>query len=121
VMMSVAGIADTSNQTPQMANEAMTRAALNIIAQGEMRYRSDKGNFGSLDQLIASSIIDKNTLEGHGYHIELSLNADGFVVTAVPIDYGKTGKFSYFVDQSQVIRGADHGGGPASASDNPVQ
>ena len=29
----------------------------------------------------------------------------------MPIEYGKTGKMSFFVDESGVIRGADNGGG----------
>ena len=43
-----------------------------------------------------------------------------FELAATPVEYGKTGRRSFFVDQSAVLRGDDHGGAPAGASDNPV-
>jgi hypothetical protein len=39
------------------------------------------------------------------------LVGDKFQVTAVPDEYGKTGKTSYFIDRTNVLRGGDHGGG----------
>jgi len=39
----------------------------------------------------------------------------------VPVEYGKTGKLSFFVDESKVLRGGDHGGGPATVADKPLQ
>jgi hypothetical protein len=42
-------------------------------------------------------------------------------MTAVPIEYGKSGKLSFFVDETGVLRAGDHGGGPASIADKPVQ
>jgi hypothetical protein len=40
---------------------------------------------------------------------------------ATPREYGKTGKRSFFVDKSGIVRGDDHGGGPATVADNPIQ
>ena len=39
----------------------------------------------------------------------------------MPIEYGKTGKMSFFVDESGVLRGADNGGGAATVADKPMQ
>ena len=35
-------------------------------------------------------------------------------------DHRRTGKLSFFIDESQVLRGGDHGGSAATFSDQPV-
>jgi Protein of unknown function (DUF3352) len=123
VLMMVAGIASEVNQSPLMANEAMARGALSIIATSEAQYRSDKGHdaYATLDQLIAEHMVQKELIENHGYKIALTVSGDKFEATAAPIEYGKTGRLSYFVDESAVVRGADHAGAPATISDKPLQ
>jgi Protein of unknown function (DUF3352) len=123
VMMMVAGMATASNQPVPVRNEAMAQTVLRIIASAEMTYQTTKGDgkFGTLDQLIENGFIQKDLLEKHGYKIELTLMGDKFEITAVPAEYGKTGKMSYFMDESSVLRGGDHGGGVATLSDKPVQ
>src|SRR5437868_11555658 len=44
----------------------------------------------------------------------------GYRANAVPQRYGGTGRRSFFVDQSGVIRAADHQGGPANENDPPI-
>lgn len=123
VLMMIAGIATESNQPAPVRNEAMAQSALHIIASAEMAYKASKGEgkFGTVDQLITHGFIQRDFLEKHGYKIELTLMGDKFEVTAVPAEYGKTGKMSYFMDESSVLRGGDHGGGVATVSDKPVQ
>jgi len=38
----------------------------------------------------------------------------------VPTDYGTTGRTSYYIDQTNVLRGADHGGAAATVDDKPI-
>ena len=123
VLMAVAGISAEANQSPLMRNESMARAALSITAMSEARYRADqgKGSYATLDQLVAQGMLSKDMLENYGYKIELTVSGDKFEATAVPTEYGNTGKLSYFVDQTAIVRGGDHGGGPATAADRPVQ
>jgi hypothetical protein len=45
---------------------------------------------------------------------------DGFELSAVPDDYGKLGKRSFFLDASGTIHGADKHGDMAAASDPVV-
>ena len=59
-------------------------------------------------------------MQGQGYKIEVLLLGDQFQVTAVPEEYGKTGRTSYFIDHTNVLRGGDHGGGVATADDDPI-
>jgi hypothetical protein len=71
--------------------------------------------------LITEKLIPRDVVENHGYKIEVMVSGNKFEITAVPIEYGKTGRTSFFVDESKVVRGGDHGGGPATISDKPVQ
>ncbi len=63
----------------------------------------------------------KEHLQQNGYKIELTASGSRFEASAVPLEYGKTGRMSFFVDESGVLRGADNGGGFATVADKPVQ
>jgi hypothetical protein len=60
-------------------------------------------------------------MDKYGYKFEVTASGDQFEAVATPKEYGKTGKRSFFVDKSGVVRGDDHGGGPATLADKPVQ
>jgi Protein of unknown function (DUF3352) len=123
VLMMVASISSATNQSELMRNENMVRYMLTTIATSEARYRADegKGSYATLDQLIAQGMVQKELLDNFGYRIEVTVSGDKFEATAVPLEYNKTGRLSYFVDQSAIVRGGDHAGGPATVGDRPVQ
>jgi hypothetical protein len=123
VLMAVAGISAESNPSPIVANERATIGALYMIANVETQYRSGEGqgSFGSLEKLIESEMVSKEFIETHGYKIEVMLSGSKFEVTATPLEYGKTGKTSYYIDETNVLRGGDHGGGMATVADKPIQ
>jgi hypothetical protein len=106
-----------------MRNEATARMLLAVIASSESHYRQNqgKGSYASLEQLISSGMFPRDMIQNSGYRIELSVNGDKFQAVALPVEYGKTGKFSYFVDETGVVRGADHGGAAATVADIRVQ
>ncbi|HEY6806713.1 MAG TPA: hypothetical protein VI306_24255 [Pyrinomonadaceae bacterium] len=122
LLMAVAGMAAESNPSPVVRNERWAKTAVSMIASAEIEYKSGKGNgsFASLDQLIAEGLVEEDLIKTHGYKIDLMLVGDRFEITAVPNEYGKTGRTSYFIDHSHVLRGADHGGATASVDDNPI-
>ena len=122
VLIAVAGISAESNPPPLVANERAAMMALYAIAQAQKQYRLGKGagSFGTLEQLQAAGLIGDNTAEPTGYKINLSLSGTTFEVTATPLEPGKTGKTSYFMNETNVLRGADHSGGMATASDPPI-
>lgn len=45
---------------------------------------------------------------------------DKFGLTAVPIEYRSTGRRSFYVDESMVVRAADKFGGPPTKMDEPL-
>ncbi len=123
VLMAVAGLAEGSNPPETVSNERTTIAALYMISHAQDQYKSGKGagSYGTLDQLIEEDMVQKDLIEKHGYKIELTLTGTRFEITAVPTEYGKTGKTSYYIDQTGVLRGADHAGATATMSDRRIQ
>jgi hypothetical protein len=103
-------------------NEAISRYTLQAIVSAEVTYRETTGNgsYGSLDQLLAEKLIQKDFLENHGYKIELIVAGTKFEATATPKEYGTTGRLSFFVDETGKVRGGDHNGAPANAGDQPI-
>ncbi len=123
VLLMIAAAATESSQPPLVRNEAMAQAALRVLSSAEATYQATMGNgkYGTLEQLIQQGLVAKDLLEKHGYKIELTVSGDKFEASAVPVEYGKTGRMSFFVDETAQLRGGDHGGGPATVSDKPVQ
>jgi hypothetical protein len=120
----VAGASSETNQTPLLANEAMARTALYSIMGSEARFKAGKGagSYGTLDQLLSENLIDKDLIENHGYRIDVMVSGNKFEATAVPVEHGKTGRLSFFIDNnSGVMRAGDHGGGVATVADEPLK
>src|SRR5216684_5471337 len=109
--------------SPEM-NEMMAESLLRMISSAEETYQATEGNgsYGSLDQLVKAKLVGpKEMFDMYGYKFEVTSSGDHFEATATPVEYGKTGKRSFFVDQSGVVRGDDHNGGPANVMDKPAQ
>ncbi|MCU1268034.1 MAG: hypothetical protein JWM21_4352 [Acidobacteria bacterium] len=123
VLASVAGAASATKEPPPEMNEAIAVSMLHMIASAEATYQSTggKGSYGSLDKLVEAKLVVRESLEKYGYRFEITASGNQFEATATPVEYGKTGKLSYFIDQSGVVRSGDHGGGAASPSDKPFQ
>lgn len=122
-MLMIAGLFGGSNQPPTAAtNEAMAKGTLRTIVSAEATYQATEGNgsYGTIDQLVAHGMIAKDVLEKNGYRIEVTVSGERFEARAMPLEYGKSGKLSFFVDESGVLRGGDKGGGPATVADNPM-
>lgn len=104
-------------------NEMIAMSGLEMIASAESMHKENegKGSYGSLDELVKQNLVQKEFLDKYGYRFEVTASGDHFEATATPVEYGKTGKRSFFVDQSGVVRGDDHNGGPANVMDKPAQ
>ena len=107
------------------ANEASAIHTLKTISSAEFAYQSSLAKFGTLEELAANGLIDKNLASGNknGYRFEVTLdssNPEAFEVTGVPVTYGSSGTRSFYVDESFVIRAGDNSGGPSSKLDEPL-
>ncbi len=115
-------VSDVKEAPPEM-NEDVAILALEELVRSEDSYKSSmgKGSYGTIDKLIEQNLLTKDSFENHGYRFDMNVFDARFEVMATPLEYGKTGRRSFFVDQSGVVRGDDHQGGPANTSDKPIQ
>lgn len=122
VLMAVAGISGESNPSPTVQNDRTAMGVMYAIAQAEMEYKKTKGNgsCATLDQLIAANMFPKEITEKTGYKFDLTVSGDKFELSGVPLEYGKSGTLSLFIDQTFILRGGDRSGGAATASDPPI-
>ena len=90
------------------------------IAQAEMAYKKTNGTCATLDQLSAANMFPKGIIDKAGYKFDLTVSGDKFELSAVPLEYGKSGNMSLFIDQTFVLRGGDRNGAAATASDPPI-
>lgn len=107
------------------ANEASAIHSIKTISSAEVVYQSSLAKFGTLEELAANGLIDKNLASGNknGYRFEIildSANPETFEVTGVPVTYGSSGTRSFYVDETFVIRAGDNSGGPSSKIDEPL-
>lgn len=101
-------------------NELTAKGLLQEVYHAEMTFKESHGAYGTLEQLTSVTFINKDTIEKYGYRIDVTVSGEKFTAVAVPLEYGVTGTISYFIDETGNLRGGDHGGGPASASDQPI-
>lgn len=111
-------------QVPQViaANEMAAQARLRSIVTAEMALQFEgDGKYATLDELVEKGALTSPS-QGKltGYRIEVRVKPGGFEATAVPEKFAVTGKRSFYVDESRVMRAADKGGLPASASDPAI-
>ncbi|HUS11951.1 MAG TPA: DUF3352 domain-containing protein [Pyrinomonadaceae bacterium] len=104
------------------SNEAVAKGLLRTVYSAEASFQATAGNgrYGTLDELIAAGLISKEAIQKYGYRIDVMPAGKKFEATAVPIEYGVSGTLSYFIDETGNLRGGDHGGGPPSVADQPI-
>lgn len=121
IQLAVANIASTENPPDTVKNERAAMSVLWNISNAEREHKEkNPTSYASMEELISSGTLKKASIDASGYKFEMRLTAQEFEVTAVPVEYGKSGKMSFFMDQTGMIRGGDHNGAPASASDQPA-
>ena len=120
LLMAVAGISGGFNPGPERMSEQMAIGLMMMINHTQNEYKKTSGSYGTMDQLIEAKVLSKDMFENSGYKFEIFVAGDKFEVFAVPIEYGKNGKISYYVDQTGVLRGGDRNGALASSSDPPI-
>ena len=123
VMLLVAGFAKDAGESGARRSETNPGSVLRTVYAAEETFRATQGDgrFGTLEELITAGLIAKGFPQEYGYRIEITVSGNKFEASAVPLEYGKTGILSFFIDQSGVLRGGDKAGGAATVADNPIQ
>jgi len=121
ILMAAAGISGEINPSPMVQNERMAMGMMWTIVRAQEQYKKkSNGLCGTLEELIAADLVPKEQTENLGYRIDVTVSGDKFEISAVPLEYGKTGRVSLFMDQNGVLRGGDKSGAAAIASDPPI-
>ena len=87
-----------------------------LIGMEAVFAQANNGTFGELKALVAAGLMSDDMFDPKlsGYVVRLAVNGKTYVATAEPAHYGRTGKLSYWMDQTGAIKSADNGGKPIS-------
>lgn len=100
--------------------ESSALTALAKIRSAEKAFRNMGANrYGTLKELVEKGVID-STLEDsveNGYRFTLKLEGAGYEVVATPLKSDCTRCRSFYLDQSENIRGAAKNGADANVTD----
>jgi hypothetical protein len=103
-------------------NEQSAQISIKAIRSAEKVFVSNNGKYGTLQELAASGLIESKLATGmnDGYRFDLSVNGKSYKATAVPITYDETGSWSFYVNETGIIRGTPLNR-PANNNDQPVR
>ena len=112
---------------PPPESDSVVAGALRMLASAEAVFQSQNDRFATVEELVGASMLDADDLERvsrAGYSVLVTPDGTGdgatFQILATPVEYGKPGKLSFYIDHSYVIRAADKQGAPAGAGDPPL-
>ena len=112
------------------ANEGAAIASLRTISAAEESYYSKRHVYGTLAELSEQHLIEPDLAAGVHYGYNFSVRVSGYSVTnsvpdfeasAAPVDYGNSGRRSFLIDETGVIRAADIRGRQASRTVRPLE
>lgn len=124
LLIVVAGL-PSCQQTRSRLNEVSAESSLRLIRKAQIQYRSQnrENRFGTLQELHSSGLIDAGLASGakNGYRFDVRVGKDSFTAIATPQEYDVTGSWSFYLDESGVIRGNVTKGKPPGVNDAPVR
>jgi hypothetical protein len=105
----------------QKARDGATEASMRSLARAEESHRAMTGKFGSLADMVESGGLSVNPSSEKTSQFSCEGVENEFSCYSTPSDYPRTGTFSYYIDQTGALHGADKGGGRASAADPVIE
>lgn len=86
-----------------------------VVWQG-IYSQQNGGRYGDFPALIKAGMLGSNVIDPKlsGYNFRITVSGDGksYVANAEPLSHGKTGKLSFWMDQTGLIKSGDTGGKP---------
>ena len=111
-------------------NEAGAIMMLRTLFSSEATYQATtgNGNYGTIEELGKEKLIDYVLAEGHRYGYLFRIRPErvsaespaSLEIVAVPRTYSKTGRRSFYIDETGVIRAADKNGAEANIGDDSL-
>ena len=110
-------------------NEAGAIMTLRTLFSSEATYQATTGNgdYGTIEELGKEQLIDHVLAEGHRYGYLFRVRREkrssespqaSLEIVAVPRTYGRTGRRSFYMNESGVINYADKKGAEANPRDD---
>jgi hypothetical protein len=99
-----------------------------LSAEATYQATAGQGDYGTIEELGKQGLVDFVLAEGHrfGYLFRVRLekfsseSTASYKIVAVPRTYRRTGRRSFYLDQTGVIRYADKKGAEANRDDNLI-
>lgn len=111
-------------------NEAWAIRIVRTLHSAQATYQATvgNGNYGTLEELGKEKLINAVVADGHRYGYLFRIRTEkfspespaSFEIVAIPRQYGRTGRRSFYVNENGVIVAADRKGGEANAGDDPL-
>jgi hypothetical protein len=94
--------------------DAMSDVLKRLIGMEAAYAQANNGAYGEVKALVAAGLMSDDMFDPKlsGYIFHLTINGKTYLATAEPAHYGRTGKLSYWMDQTGAIKSADNGGKP---------
>lgn len=89
-----------------------------LIGMEAVFAQAHAGAYGEVKALVEAGLMSDDMFEpkASGYNFHLTVNGKTFIASAEPVHYGRTGKLSFWMDQTGAIKSADNGGKAISVS-----
>ena len=112
----------------RVANEGSAMRTLRAISVAETTYQRRHESYGTFEQLAEEHLLNPEIATGtrNGYRFKVQVSPPkypdvaGFEVVGVPIAYPNSGRRSFYMDDTGVIREADAQGREATRFDAPL-
>ena len=107
LLVALLAITCCRNEDPA-TDEMLALRFLHDLATAESKYRTDHGKYGTLGDLGPSGarLIAPQLAGGvsNGYRFDVSTTVASYSVQAHPVQWGVTGRRSFYADESRVVR-----------------
>ncbi|HYX31285.1 MAG TPA: hypothetical protein VE863_22310 [Pyrinomonadaceae bacterium] len=96
--------------------DAMTDILKRLIGMEAVFAQANNGAFGEAKALVGAGLMSDDMFDPKksGYVFHLAVSGKTYVASAEPAHYNRTGKLSFWMDQTGAIKSADNGGKPLS-------
>jgi hypothetical protein len=103
-------------------NQLKAKQSLLMLKKAQDIFKAKWGRYASLQELEKDHLIAHSLALGtqDGYQFSILANVSSYKVSAIPIKFKETGGWSYYMDETGVIRGAVNDGREATSTDPPV-
>lgn len=112
---------------PNIINSQIAVNEANVISHvykagySQYQFRESNGRFGTIEELGSAGLIDESflrrSISDSGYRIEVRLKDNSFEIHATPVEYGWSGRRSFYMTTDYAIHAADKRGRAATIKD----